>query len=360
MTFEIKPYPEFSWSISRQRKLDQCPRAYFYQYYLGWNGWLDEAPTEARVAYRLGKLTSLDALLGQQIDVRARELEAAARAGRDLPSADDLETAHPRRPAPGVDALLDGRVAFEQRPSKVTMLRSLYMDQDTQPETDRLNQKAGPSMQGLLATSHWERLRACGDEGQVEVPDFAHFMWDGVKVFAAPDLAYTHDGVLHVIDWKTGRADDTQPTQVLLQMWWALETYPELAQAAAEGSLEVRGYLEYVTAGSAPQTGRTRRADPGRLPRACAGTVRAGVEQMRALLADPEQNIALDDGGLRAPRERALPHVQLRAGLRLAVGTSDRHRFELLTGRTIRLVRSHRPPRSLVTAQRVPARRPAA
>ena len=54
MTFEIRPYPEFSWSISRQRKLDQCPRGYFYTYYLGWNGWLDDAPTEARVAYRLG------------------------------------------------------------------------------------------------------------------------------------------------------------------------------------------------------------------------------------------------------------------------------------------------------------------
>ena len=31
MTFEIKPYPEFAWSISRQRKLDQCPRGYFYR-----------------------------------------------------------------------------------------------------------------------------------------------------------------------------------------------------------------------------------------------------------------------------------------------------------------------------------------
>jgi hypothetical protein len=177
------------------------------------------------------------------------------------------------------------------------------MDQDTQPETDRLNQKAGPSMQGLLATSHWERLRACGDEGRVDVPDFAHFRWGDVKVFAAPDLAYVHDGVLHVVDWKTGREDDTQATQVLLQMWWALETYPELARAAAEGSLEVRGYLEYVTTGATqpvdpPQS--TISPDCGATPaglddfrEACSGTVRAGVEQMQALLADPGKNIAL-------------------------------------------------------------------
>jgi hypothetical protein len=289
MTFEIKPYPEFAWSISRQRKFDQCPRAYFYTYYLGWNGWLDGAPTETRVAYRLGKLTSLDALLGQQIDVRARELEAAARTGAVLPEAGELESRTREALRQLWTRSRTGRAAFEARPNKVTMLRSLYMDQDTQPETDRLNQKAGPSIQGLLTTSHWERLRACGDSGRVEVPDFASFQHDGIKVFAAPDLAYVHEGVLHVIDWKTGREDDTQPVQVLLQMWWALETYPELAQAAADGSLEVRGYLEYVTAGQTQPV----EAVPGFRENA-AETVRAGVGQMRALLADPEQNIPLE------------------------------------------------------------------
>ncbi len=292
MTFEIKPYPEFAWSISRQRKLDQCPRAYFYSYYLHWNGWLDDAPTEARVAYRLGKLTSLDALLGQQVDLRARELEAAARAGEALPAPDDLELSTRAALRQAWTRSINGRVAFEQRPNKVVMLRSLYTDQDTQPETDRLNEKAGPSMRGLLATSHWERLRACGDGGSVEVPAFASFQYDGVKVFAAPDLAYVQGGVLHVIDWKTGRADDTQPVQVLLQMWWALEAHPELARAAADGGLEIRGYLEYVAAGrtqpvAAPPT-------PEALREQCAGTVRAGVAQMRALLADPERNIPLE------------------------------------------------------------------
>jgi hypothetical protein len=289
MTFVIKPYPEFAWSISRQRKLDQCPRAYFSTYYLGWNGWLDDALTETRVAYRLGKLTSLDALLGQQIDVRARELEAAARTGAVLPEADELETRTREELRQLWTRSRTGRAAFEARPNRVAMLRTLYMDQDTQPETDRLNQKAGPSMQGLLATSHWDRLRACGDSGQVEVPDFASFQHDGVKVFAAPDLAYVAGGVLHVIDWKTGRADDTQPTQVLLQMWWALETYPELSQAVADGSLEIRGYLEYVAAGSTQPV----EATPDFRDRA-AEAVRAGVAQMRALQADPERNIPLE------------------------------------------------------------------
>ena len=52
-SFEIKPYPDFSWSMSRQRKLDRCPRAFYCSYYLAWNGWLDDAPAASRMAYRL-------------------------------------------------------------------------------------------------------------------------------------------------------------------------------------------------------------------------------------------------------------------------------------------------------------------
>ena len=111
--------------------------------------------------------------------------------------------------------------------------------------------------------------------------------------------------MLHVVDWKTGRADETQPVQVLLQMWWALETYPELARAAAEGSLEVRGSLEYVTAGAtqpveppepavSPDCGATAGHLDDFRERAAPARSRAGVAQMRALLADPERNIPLE------------------------------------------------------------------
>ncbi len=292
MTFEVRPYPEFAWSISRQRKLDQCPRAYFYTYYLGWNGWLDDAPTEARVAYRLGKLTSLDALLGQQIDVRARELEAAARGGAALPAADELETRTREALRQLWTRSKNGRAAFEARPNKVTMLRSLYMDQDTQPETDRLNRKAGPSMQGLLATSHWERLRACGDAGHVEVPDFASFQHDGVKVFAAPDLAYVHEGVLHVIDWKTGREDDSNPTAGPAADVVGPRDLPR-AGAGGRGRQPRDPRLPGVRHRRPHPAGRGARP-PADFREQAAETVHAGVAQMRALLADPERNIPLE------------------------------------------------------------------
>ncbi len=93
----------------------------------------------------------------------ARELEAAARAGTPLPAADELETHTREALRLAWKASKAGRTAFEDRPGNVVMLRSLYLAQDTQPEVDRLNEKAGPCMARLLATAHWERPRGCGD-----------------------------------------------------------------------------------------------------------------------------------------------------------------------------------------------------
>ncbi len=246
--------------------------------------------------------------------MRARELEAAARAGEELPTADELEARTREALRQLWTRSREGRAAFEARPNKVTMLRSLYMGQDTQPETDRLNEKAGPSMRGLLATSHWERLGACGADGCVVVPDFAHFLWDGVKVFAAPDLAYVQGGVLHVIDWKTGREDDSQALQVLLQMWWALETLPG-AGAGGRGRQPRDPRLPGVRHRRPHAAGRGGR----RLPRA-GRRDRARRRRPDARPAGrPGAEHPARDGGLRAPRERALPQLQLRAGVRVAL-----------------------------------------
>jgi hypothetical protein len=53
MAFEVHPYPEFSWSQSRRSTFRECPRKYFWTYYGSHNGWLREAPAEARAAWRL-------------------------------------------------------------------------------------------------------------------------------------------------------------------------------------------------------------------------------------------------------------------------------------------------------------------
>ena len=47
---------EFSWSISRDRVFQACPRQYYFNYYAYWGGWETDAPERTRQIYILKNL----------------------------------------------------------------------------------------------------------------------------------------------------------------------------------------------------------------------------------------------------------------------------------------------------------------
>ena len=299
MAFRIDPYPGFSWSITRQRMLDTCPRQYFYRYYLSHNGWLDGVSERSRLAYRLSKLTSLDAILGQQMDERGREIEVRVRAGEPPPSAAELEERTRLALRAAWKSARDERAAFERSPKRTVMLRSFYLENeppDTQ-ETDRVNAKIAACTSNLLAVPDWQTIAECGEEGCVLIPDFAGFVLDEVTIFAAADLAYRADGVLHVIDWKSGRRGDNDSTQALLSAYCAgLDTPAGLDAPADLGALggfdhdltrgaRLRPVLHYLFTGESVEP-----EVPTDLAQFARDTVAQDIRAMRDLLLDPLEN----------------------------------------------------------------------
>lgn len=291
IVFQITPYPGFSWSISRQRLFDRCPRAYYFRYYLSHNGWLRDAAEPARMAYRLSKLTTLDALLGLEVDRRARELEAQARQGRLLATAEELEELTRVELRRAWRSSRDS-TAFEASPKSVTMLRSFYLEDGPPSDRDieRLNGKIPAAMRRLVALEHWERLRACGGDGCVLIPEFAHLFHRGVKVFAAADLAYVHEDRLHVIDWKTGRPGEDETFQVQLSAFGLIAADQALAGEVGDAGLRVEAVLEYLCQGESVAVQLA--AD---WPEAALQTVELGVTAMRTYLRDPESNAPLEE-----------------------------------------------------------------
>ncbi len=283
MPYEYREFPEFAWSPSRQRQLDDCPRAYFYRYYLAWNGWLDDAAADSREAYRLGKLTGFDALLGLEIDKRAREIERATRASSTPPTVEEME----RRTRTALnDAWRSSkrdRERFDERPKQVVMLRAVYLGQDTKHEIERVEGRLRVSLENLAGREHWRRIARCGSEGSVEIPEFGSFAVDGVKVFALPDLAYACAGTLHVVDWKSGRRGDGYATQVLLSSFWALST------PAGRSASAVEAHIEYLAVGEEEMVDI-----PADHAQRVSATVQAGVARMRELVRDTERNAPLE------------------------------------------------------------------
>lgn len=306
MAYRIDPYPGFSWSITRRRMLDTCPRQYFYRYYLSHNGWLDDVPERSRLAYRLTKLTSLDAILGQQMDERGREIEVRVRAGESPPSVAELEERTRLALRSAWKSSRDERAAFERSPKRTVMLRSFYLEGEPpdKQETDRVNTKITTCTANLLAVPDWQTIAECAEEGCVLIPDFAGFVLDEVTVFAAADLAYWADGVLHVIDWKSGRRGDTDATQALLSAYCAgldapagLDTPAGLDAPAGldydltEGSRpRIRPILYYLFSGESVEP-----AIPTDLAQFVRDTVAPGIRAMRDLLLDPVENAPLPE-----------------------------------------------------------------
>jgi hypothetical protein len=154
-----------------------------------------------------------------------------------------------------------------------------------------VNEKLTACTENLLAVADWERLAACAQEGCVLIPDFAGFFLDSVKIFAAADLAYVADGMLHVIDWKSGKRGDSDPTQVLLSAYCtSLDDSGPAGDREDPGGVTLRPVLHYLLDGTSLEP-----HVPHDLGRFVRDVVEPGIAAMRNLLLDPWENVPLPE-----------------------------------------------------------------
>jgi len=211
MDFEIQPYPEFSWSISRRKIFKECPRKYYYHYYASHNGWLDEAPEEARIAYRLKKLITLELLAGQELHKAfANTIEITRRQG-SVPAAEDII----RR----VFSSLNKAYNTDKYRGKETvrLFEFYYSSGPSTFKITKLNERIRRNVVNFL---HSQSFREACHSPRIFVKDpdrIDSFQLDGITVYAAPDLIYKSDTRLfRVVDWKTGQQDDAVRDQLLV------------------------------------------------------------------------------------------------------------------------------------------------
>jgi hypothetical protein len=208
----LPDHPQYGLSHSRDRMLAECERRYYLHYYVSWGGWTHGADESATAAYRNKKLTSLPALLGTQMHERAREIALAIHAGRDIPCLDEL-VQRTRDEMNTVWRLSRDREAFVRCPSRHPMAMERYYD--LQVSSEQLAAMAG-RMRTLLSSLHawpgWDEV-AQAEADSIRLFDaLDHAEFEGVALYAPPDLVYGPPGAMTIIDWKTGRdpsPDDT-------------------------------------------------------------------------------------------------------------------------------------------------------
>ena len=280
MAFEVHPFPEFSWSQSRRSMFRECPRKYFWNYYGAHNGWLRDAPAEARAAWRLKKISNLHMTLGNVVHDVAAEAIQRVRGGGGVPSGPELiEAGRSRMNRAWQQA---GQLEeWERSPGRHPMMMEFY--RGTGPSQDLvvlIRERLYSCLRNLPAS---ESFREAVESPQVEVKEVDRLDFldlEGVKLYARPDLLYRLGDAWRIVDWKTGARAAGHSAQLRIYAVY-------LRERADLTAGPIIGRLEYLSDGESISVPITDR-DIAEERRA----IQDSVEAMRTYLAEPLRNAA--------------------------------------------------------------------
>ena len=274
---------DFTWSKSRHEKFEECLRAYYYQYYGSWGGWEAPAGSDTRELYVLKKLSSRWQWAGSVVhDALKQLLDRARRTGEFRTLEDVLARAHRR--ARGDWAASREKTYWREASRIVGLVEHEYSDPVPGPEWKRLwDEVIEGSLRAFYASEAFQRVRSTPRERWLAVDELDSWSFDDTKVWVAVDFAFTDaDGVIHVLDWKTGREREVDHTQVGIYALYAQQKW-----GAAPGA--VAGELVYLSDPSGERV--TVGVDAAALE-GCKEAMRRSIAAMRERLDDGARNLA--------------------------------------------------------------------
>ncbi len=269
---------EFSWSQTRSEKLKTCPRAYYWQYYGKWNGWKGDAPAEARLAYRLSKMTNLDLFAGSVVHEVTENVLRTARDGEPPPLEVAREDAR-RRLNEGWTSSRERRYLVDPK-AAVNLFEHYYQAPVGPSDIERIREKVFRCVENLYSSEALSFLRKIPPRDWLAVEALGHFHLDGVKVYAKPDVAVREGGTVFLFDWKSGKAAAQNDVQLAGYALFAIESY-----GAEPGSIET--VLVYLKDGTVKST-----TPDAALLDSARESIRESIKAMKGLLADAERNVA--------------------------------------------------------------------
>ncbi len=285
MAFQVKPYPDFSWSQSRDATFQDCMKKYFFHYYASHNGWLDSSTSAQKQAYALKQLSNLHVILGSAIHEIAYEVMMAL-ADKQSQVADVNNYIQQVRNRLNEAYLQSKEVARWMRaPKKSMMLHEMYYGGQLPPDTVKIiKDKIEPCVRNIFTSETFAELKDQKDIVVLEAEQMKTTTFEQDQMYAIPDLLYKRaDGTHVIVDWKTGKEYEQNEEQTLLYAMYTSANY----QVDIE-RVEIR--LEYLLSGKA----KTIRPNAQSMERT-KQWVRESLEQMKRLLENEEMNKPLTE-----------------------------------------------------------------
>jgi CRISPR/Cas system-associated exonuclease Cas4 (RecB family) len=259
---------EFTWSASRHDCFASCRRRYFYAYY---------AALEDPEIQRLKKLSALPMWAGNLVH---DAIERFLRTHDAVPPAGEQDAF--------VRSVVHSVMVGDWRESEAGSPRFRLFEHEYAVPVEQEDKRIAVnvvmrSLRNFFRSETLARALAVGRERWLALEDLVSFHVGEVEVFLRMDLAYReYDGRVVIVDWKTGRREGRfNEVQVAAYALYAAE------KGWVSAPEEIETELAYLVI---PRAAR-RKVDRRKVDHA-RRFIEKSATSMRALLLDPEQNLA--------------------------------------------------------------------
>lgn len=275
---------EFSWSKSRAETFAACPRQYYYRYYGSWGGWDRRADPKTRMTYILKQLQTRQQWMGATVHNGLRWVLTTLRDKGTAPAEQTTLNVLGKRLA--LDFQNSGEGLYWDEPKKtVGLIEHEYDELEVSDEIwAALFERALAALNTFYQSAIFETLKSLPASQWLDIEKLGSFDVDGVKVWVQLDCAFRADGNIHILDWKTGKAEaEATKMQLALYAWYASKEWntPPEQIAPAEVNLGTGEISSHKFADADFQPVRER--------------IAASVAAMRELLDDVAANTATED-----------------------------------------------------------------
>ncbi len=226
--FEIKPYPEFSWSNSRHKTFTECKKKYYFHYYLSHNGWLFQSDEVNKQTYRLKNIKNLPIALGEAIHDIIHDQLKAHLAGEPLFSEQHLKQTCKNELN---QAFIDSKKHYDDwrmKPKKFNMLHEIYYDNELNPDDiDKIKEKIEVCINNLLNCKSYNEILANENLYVLEAEELKAFYFDDIKIYVVLDFVFRDrlSGKWVIVDWKTGNENRSDRDQLALYALYLMDKF---------------------------------------------------------------------------------------------------------------------------------------
>ncbi|MDP5274701.1 PD-(D/E)XK nuclease family protein [Chengkuizengella axinellae] len=278
MAFEIRPYPEWSWSQSRDQIFKDCQRKYYYHYYGSHNGWLRDASEDQRTMYRLKQITNLYMILGDGIHLMAEASLKQWQLEKSLPDQKEITEDvrfHLNQAYKDSQDIMRWKVA----PKKLKMLHELYYGDELPPKrVAQIKERLNLCITHYFESETVQDMMNCDEIEIKEIEELNTFFIQDQKIYVKLDLLYKKQDKWIIADWKTGNESEQNDNQLLLYALFLHDKYNVPFE-----QMEIR--LEYLLSGQS----KTISIDEDELNQLKVDIVES-MDQMKQLLEDAAIN----------------------------------------------------------------------